>query len=447
MQPSETLFSLEAEESVLGGLMLEPERLDTLEGVVDEAFFHRPGHRVIYRAIRRVLDAGDRVDPITVLTALRNAGEDKQAGGAAYLARLESSVPTAANIEYHARILRDKAHLRKLESIGREIVALVSTGKPAAEVQEQVERWVYAAGEGVQVDAPIQHIKVGLQAALEAMERNDADVLTGFADYDRMSHGFARGDLIILAARPSMGKTAFALQAAVNVARREQKPVPVFSLEMSQTAISRRMMFCEGRVDGVKFRSKPQQDDYARLAQAVANLHKLPLHTHCTARTVREMRAQCRRVVSSGGPLGMVVIDYLGKMRGSGRAEKRVHELGEITGDLKALAVEFDCPVLCLAQLSRAVEARPDKRPMMSDLRDSGEIEQDADTVLLLYRPEYYFGPTMKIGEGKMRQVLNVEGMAELIVGKQRNGETGTVHLAFLKQFTRFEDLATREDR
>jgi replicative DNA helicase len=440
VQPdAEALYSLNAEMSVIGGLILEPERFETLVGVVNMEFFHRPAHRILFETLRALHDEGSVLDTVTVVNALRTAGNLEKAGGVGYLSQLMSAVPSAAHIEHHARIVREKAHLRKLQTLGRELAALATSGKTAVEVQEEAERWVYAAGEGVQVDAPIVHIGTGLNEALARLDKNEPDVLTGFTDFDRMSQGFARGDLVILAARPSMGKTSLALQMALNVTLGEKKPVPVFSLEMTREAISRRLMFTEARVDIANFRRHPTRDEYDRLAQAVSIIHGSKLYVHCTAKTAREVRAQCRRVVAKDGALAAVVIDYLGKMRGSGNAEKRVHELGEITGDLKAMAVEFDCPVLLLCQLSRAVEARPDRKPMLSDLRDSGEIEQDADTVLLLYRPEYYFGPTMKAG--KKDEVVSIEGKAELIVAKQRNGETGSVPLVFLKHFTRFENM------
>lgn len=437
------LFSLEAEASVISAVLLQPDAWERMVEILpSEDLFYQPAHREFYRALRTLRDAGEPFGAVQVVEALRRESAMERAGGPGYLAQLTDYVVTAANIEADARIVRDKYQLRRLNGIGRDIVALTETGRPVIEVQEEAERLVYAAGEGVQVDGTIQHLRVGMHETLVRLEKNEPDVLTGFADYDRMSSGFARGDLVILAARPSMGKTSLAIQVAINVAVREKKPVPLFSLEMSQEAIARRALFTEARVNIAEFRRRPGEnlDEAARLHQALATLNQTPLFTHCTARTAREMRAQCRRLVSEHGPLAMIAIDYLGKMRGSGQAEKRVHELGEITGDLKALAMEFAVPVLLLSQLSRAVEARPDKRPMMSDLRDSGEIEQDADTVLLLYRPEYYFGPVMKMGEGKNRESVSVEGKAELIVAKQRNGETGTVHLRFHKEFTRFEN-------
>lgn len=446
------LFSVEAEASVLSAVVQAPEMWERLiEAIPDVEMFYQPAHREVFSALAGLRDAGEPFGPVQITNALRNAHVIERAGGVEYLAILWDYVVSPANLDADARIVREKYQLRRLHAIGRDVAALAETGKPAAEVQEEAERLVFAAGEGSQIDAPIQHVKVGLKETLERLERNEPDVLTGFTDFDRMAQGMGRGDLVILAARPSMGKTALALQIAVNVAVKERKPVPIFSLEMSREAISRRMLFTEARVNVAAFRrsNMADPDGGARLHQALTLLNASPIYTHCTARTAREMRAQCRRLVAQHGPLGLVAIDYLGKMHGSGKAENRTHEIGEITGDLKALAVEFNTPVLLLSQLSRAVEARPDKRPMLSDLRDSGEIEQDADTVLMLYRPEYYYGPTLRTGKGKGEEVQNIEGKAELIVAKQRNGETGTAHLHFHKEFTRFENVAQsyREER
>lgn len=442
------LFSLEAEASVLAAVLLEANAWERLiEAIPDPEMFYQPAHREIYRALESLREAGQPFGAVQLTDTLRTMQALERAGGVGYLAQLWDYVQDASNLDADARIVREKHQLRRLQSVGRDVAALAESGKSAEDVQEEAERLVFAASESVRTDAPLEHVKVGLLDTLEALERNEPDVLTGFAEFDRMSQGMGRGDLVILAARPSMGKTAFGLQVAVNVAVREHKPVPIFSLEMSKEAIARRMLFTEARVDIARFRQGIRtRDDEDRLRQALNLLAGTPIYTHCTARTVRQVRAQCRRLVAQHGPLAAIVIDYLGKMRGSGTTENRTHEIGEITGDLKALAVEFGIPVLLLSQLSRAVEARPDKRPMLSDLRDSGEIEQDADTVLMLYRPEYYFGATRKVGRGKAEEVESLEGKAELIVAKQRNGATGTVHLRFFKEFTRFESLSGREE-
>lgn len=435
------LYSIAAEMSVLGGLLFDPEKMDEVEGVVDEGFFGSANHRDLFRAIHSLHDEGVAIDTVTVMDRLKNWGAFERIGGAVYLSQLMDAAPTSANILYHAGIIREKAHLRRLGQVASSIAELAQSGKPAAEVQDEAERLVYSTGDGLQqVDVALEHVREGMMDALAKLEKNEPDVLTGFDSFDRLTQGFGRGHLVILAARPSMGKTALGMQVATNVAHRKTDgSVAVFSLEMPTEDICRRLMFTEACVDGARFRMNPQEQDYAQLSNAAGILNTLPLYTNDRARTVVNIRGQLRRLKrDTGERLGLVMIDYLGKMQGSGRAEKRVHELGEITGDLKQLAIEFDVPVLLLCQLSRRVEERPDKKPMLSDLRDSGEIEQDADTVLMLYRPEYYFGPTRKTGKNETE---SLEGKAEVIIAKQRNGPTGSVPLSFRKEYTRFEEF------
>lgn len=437
-QPERVAFSPEAEMAVVGGMLLEPDAILRAADMLTGADFHRHAHRILFDLIRDLHDAGRPVEMVTVVTELQRLGQFDNIGGAAYLGELWDYVPTAANIEHHAAIVREKAQLRRLATIGGEIGELVKAGKTASEVQEEAERLIFASGQNTVLDSPLVPIKVALAEALERLERNEPDVLTGFKDLDRMTGGFPKGDLVILAARPSMGKTAAGLQWAVNIADRDRKPVVVFSLEMTRDALSRRMMFTESRVNGARFRVAPKEDDYARLAHAVSLLNEMPLLIHDRIKTPRDIRTHCRKLALAQGSIGAVVVDYLGKLRGTRETDNRIHELGEITGDLKALAVEIDAPVIVLCQLSRAVESRPDKRPMLSDLRDSGEIEQDADSVVMLYRPEYYFGPTDKDGN-------SLVGRAEFIVAKQRNGATGMVPMHFFAEITRFEDATSRQ--
>jgi replicative DNA helicase len=448
------LFSLEAEVSVLGGMFIDADARLRAMDLVEAGDFYREPHRILFSAMVDLQDRDVAVDVVTLGEALRRDGLYEKAGGAPYLSQLMDAVPTAANIEYHARIVREKAQLRRLGTIAATVDELTKSGRDAAEVQDEAERLVFAAGQGDVNAAPLVPVKSSLQSAMDKLENHEPDVLTGFTDLDHLTMGFGRGDLVILAARPSMGKTSLGVQIGVNVAAAEgdypaehkpgRRAVAVFSLEMPHAAISQRMLFTEAMIDGNSFRRDPKRHEFAQMAQAGAFLKSLPMYLHDRARTVREMRTHCRRLAmerkaAGDTPLGMIVIDYLGKVQGSGKTDNRVHELGEITGDLKRLAVELDVPVLLLCQLSRAVEARPDKRPIMSDLRDSGEIEQDADTVLFLYRPEYYFGPTDKDGN-------SLEGRAELIIGKARNGPTGLVPLYFRKECTRFESVTPRED-
>lgn len=433
---SEALYSQEAEWSVLGGLMLDAERFDDLAGMLDENAFASDANRELFRAMRSIYDEGKALDPVTLTNRLRDWGVFDRIGGPQFISFLYDAVPTSANIGYHAEIVRSKAHLRRLNRIAAEISELATSGKPADEAQEEAERLIFEAGDGLQqVDVSLEHIREGIMEALARMESKERDVEVGFRLLDWHTQGFGKGDLVIVAARPSMGKTALAMQFAVNVARQRKGPVAVFSLEMTTEAICRRMMFTEACVDSTTFRQSTENiDELRRLTETVGMLNQLPLYITSHASTVAQVRGQVRRLAKkTGEPVRMVVIDYLGKMRGTGRTDNRVHEIGQITGGLKAMALEFECPVILLCQLSRAVESRPNKTPMLSDLRDSGEIEQDADTVLMLYRPEYYHGPTR---DGK-----SVEGMAEIHITKQRNGKTGMVPMRFYPEYTRFEDI------
>lgn len=434
------VFSIQAEMAVIGGMLLDPDAILRASDVLETSDFYQHSHRVMFDLIRQMHDSRRPVEMVGVVTELQRIGQFENVGGAAYIGELWGYVPTAANIEYHANIVREKAQLRRLAQIGGTIGVAVKEGKTATEVQEEAERLIFAAGQRTVLDAPLVPIRDALKVTLEKLERNEPDVHTGFKDLDHLTGGFPKGDLVILAARPSMGKTACGLQWAVNIADNEKKPVVIFSLEMTTEALSRRMMFTEARVNGARFRVAPKDHEYQQLATAVGFLDKLPIMIQDRVKTPRDIRSHCRRLALSSGPLGAVVVDYLGKLRGTRDNDNRVQELGEITGDLKALAVELECPVFVLCQLSRAVEARPDKRPMLSDLRDSGEIEQDADSVVMLYRPEYYFGPTDKEGN-------SLVGRAELIVAKQRNGATGNVPMHFFAEFTRFEDFTNREQR
>lgn len=433
---AESMYAADAERAVLSGLFIDAERLDEIGDVVDESYFASGAYREVYRAMRALHDEGAAIDTVTLPNRLKEWGSFDRIGGMSLLAEVVSSNPSSANIGYHADIVRGKSHLRKLNQIGARIVEMASAGKKAEEVQEEAERLIYEAGDGLtQVDAALEHVRAGMRSALAKLEKNEPDLLTGFESIDWQTQGMEKGDLVILAARPSMGKTALAMQFATNVASKHEGPVAVFSLEMTVESICRRMMFTEACVDGAAFRrTGGDRHQTAQLAHAVELLNKMPLYVTSKAATVMQMRGQLRRLSKqTGQPIKLVVIDYLGKMRGSGKTDNRVHEIGEITGALKAMAVEFDCPVVLLCQLSRAVEARQDKRPVLSDLRDSGEIEQDADTVMMLYRPEYYEGPTDSKGN-------SLVGRAELVIAKQRNGKTGSVQLRFFAEYTRFED-------
>jgi len=440
-------YSPEAEMSVLGGMFIDADAVVKAVEILDDTMFFREAHRRLYRAMIRLWEQGEVIDVVTLSEHLKSAGDFESVGGAAYLAQLMDAVPTAANIEYHARIVREKAVLRRL------IEAATSIVQATFENQSDVEQLLDEAEQRIFQIAQTQDrkgfvwIKELLWPAMEQIEllsQNSSAITgvpTGFADPDHMTAGFQKGDLIIVAARPSMGKTAFTLNIAQHAAISAQKSVAFFSLEMSKESLVQRMLTSEARVDAGRVRTgRLRDDDYPRLAQAAGLLNTAPIYIDDTpAISILEMRAKARRLKSDRADLAMVVVDYLQLMQSGSRSESRQQEVSEISRGLKALAKELEVPVVALSQLSRAVESRPDKRPMMSDLRESGAIEQDADVIMFLYRPEYYYGPVDKDGN-------SLEGRAEVIIGKQRNGATGAVPLMFHKEFTRFESFSYRAD-
>lgn len=437
----ETPYAPEAEIAVIGGLLLEPARLDAVLEIAGEEEFYREAHRRLLAAMARLRDRGEVTDIVTLSEELRTAGDMAAVGGVAYLAQVSDRVPSAANIEYHARLVAEKAHLRRLIAIGSDIQTEARGNRTADEVQELAERLVFAAARE-KASSGIAHIREPLWQVFEEMEAGHQGLLTGFRSVDELITGFEPGELVIVAARPAMGKTSFAMQMATNVALREQRPVLIFSHEMTKKALARRMLLTEARVDGIRLRRHgAREDDYARLGQAAGYLNTAPIFIEDKgAKTVRSMRGMVRRAFTDHAekPPALIVVDYLQKMHGEG--ETRNLEIQEISGGLKDIAMEFGVPVVALSQLSRRVEERTDKRPMMSDLRDGGSIEQDADVVMFLYRAEYYHGNSAKTGRGDAER-MNVEGLAEVIVGKVRNGATGTVMMAFEKEYTRFEEL------
>jgi replicative DNA helicase len=440
-------YSLEAEMSVLGGMFIDPEATAKAVEVIDDTMFFREGHRRLYRAMVRLWEAGEVIDSVTLTEYLRNAGDFESIGGAPYLAQLLDAVPTAANIEYHARIVREKAILRRLIEAATSIIqSTYEAGGEVEELLDHAEQKIFQIAQSHDRKGFVW-IKELLWPAMEQIEllsQNSSPITgvpTGFADLDEKTAGFQKGDLIIVAARPSMGKTAFTLNIAQHAAIGAQKSVAFFSLEMSKESLVLRMLTSEARVDAGRVRNgRLRDDDYPRLAQAAGLLNTAPIYIDDTPGiSILEMRAKARRLKADRPDLAMVIVDYLQLMQGSGRSENRQQEVSEVSRALKGLAKELQVPVVALSQLSRAVESRPDKRPMMSDLRESGALEQDADVIMFLYRPEYYHGPTDKDGN-------SLEGRAELIIGKQRNGATGTVNLMFHKEFTRFESYSPRDD-
>ncbi len=436
-------FSPEAEASVLGGMLIDGGAVARVLEFVDESMFYREAHRRIFRAMVRLFERGSVLDAVTVSEALREGAELENAGGLEYLASLLDAVPTAANIEYHARIVHDKAMLRRLIDAAQAIVREVHApdNRPVDEVLDQAEQMIFRVSESRNREGFVW-IKEVIWPTFEHIDKlresqgGISGIATGFADLDRMTTGFQSGDLVIVAGRPSMGKTSWALNVAQNAAIEHGVPVAVFSLEMSKEQLVQRFLCAEGRVDAQKLRrGNLAGDEYQRLARAAGHLNTAPIWIDDSATgNVLEMKAKSRRL-KSDADLGMIVVDYIQLMSGSTRTDSRVQEVSEISRGLKALARELEVPVVALSQLSRAPEQRPDRRPQLSDLRESGAIEQDADLVMFLYRPEYYYGPTDKDGK-------SLEGGAELMVAKQRNGPTGTVHLYFHKAYTRFDSVA-----
>jgi len=438
-------WSPEAEISVLGGMLIDADAVAKAVELVEDGMFYREGNRRLYRAMRRLFERGEAIDPVTLTEELRAKGELDMVGGPAYLAELMEAVPTAANIEYHAKILRDKAILRRLIEASTETVrdAFESGGDAVEDTLDRAEQRIFEISQAGRRKGFIW-IKEVLWPAFEHIERLQqakgavTGVPSGFPDLDNLTAGFQRSDLIVVAGRPSMGKTSLVLNIVQHVAIDQSVPVAFFSLEMSKEAIVQRLLCAEGRVNSSNLRrGRLTEQEYMQLATAAGHLNTAPIWIDDTpAITALELRAKARRLRAEVD-LGLIVVDYLQLMRGP-RAENRVQEISAISGALKAVAKELDVPLIALSQLSRAPEQRGEHRPQLSDLRESGAIEQDADLVLFLYRPEVYQREALDAtGE-------SLEGKAELNVGKQRNGPTGTINLFFRKEYTRFESVSQR---
>ncbi len=437
-------FSPEAEASVLGGMLIDGDAVARALEVVNDSMFFREANRRLFSAMARLFEKGAVLDVITVSEELKRVGELENIGGLAYLASLLDAVPTAANIEYHARIVQEKALLRRLLDAAHAIVRDVYEpgGRTVHEILDQAEQQILAVSDSRDREGFVwikeilwptfEHIEL-----LQASPGEVSGLATGFADLDRMTTGLQPGDLIIVAGRPSMGKTSWVLNVAQSVAIEQGVPVAIFSLEMSKEQLVQRFLCAEGRVDALKLRRGIlASDELQRLATAAGHLNTAPIWIDDSATSnVLEMKAKSRRLKAEREGLGLVVVDYMQLMSGSQKTENRVQEVSQISRGLKALARELELPVIALSQLSRAPEQRTDRRPQLSDLRESGSIEQDADLVMFLYRPEYYHGPVDEDGN-------NLEGKTELIVSKQRNGPTGTVGLYFHKAYTRFDSIS-----
>ena len=436
--------SNEAEQSVLGGLLIDNLSWDRAADLLTDSDFYRFEHKLIFSAISTLVNQSKPADVITVFEQLQSLGKAEDCGGLAYLNALAQSVPSAANMRRYAEIVRERAILRKLIAASDEIAtnAFNPQGRPVTSILDEAEGKIFKIGEEgsrqKQGFQGIDKLVVDLIDRVQELHDNGAEevtgVRTGFYDMDRMTAGLQKGDLIILAARPSMGKTAFALNIAENVAVAEGLPVLVYSMEMGASQLALRLVGSLGRIDQQNLRTgRLRAEEWERLTEAVDKLGQVQLFIDETpALTAPELRARARRMARQYGQLGLIVIDYLQLMSGSSASsgENRATEIGEISRGLKALAKELQCPVIALSQLNRSVETRTDKRPMMSDLRESGAIEQDADIIMFIYRDEYY------------NKDSKDPGVAEVIIGKQRNGPVGTVRLAFLKPLTKFENLA-----
>jgi len=430
---------LEAEEFVLGAILIDNQAMNKVLEVLSPSAWYREAHRKIFQAMIELSEVNEAIDQVTVSECLRRRNELEQIGGAAYLAKLVAQVPTAANVRHHAKIVQEKALLRNLITVATDIVASgYRDSEKVEDLIDQAERSIFEIAERKMRPSfvPVREI---VKSSFETIERlyekkeRVTGVPTGFTDMDEMTSGLQPSDLIIVAGRPSMGKTALALSMAQYAAIEKREIVAIFSLEMSKEQLVLRMLCSEARVDAHKLRSGfLGRTDWPKLTSAAGRLAEAPIYIDDSpAMTVLEMRAKARRLKAERG-LGLVIVDYLQLMRGRGSADNREQEISDISRSLKALAKELAIPVIALSQLSRAVETRGgDKKPQLADLRESGAIEQDADVVMFIFREEVY------------RQTEENHGIADILLRKQRNGPTGEIRLAFIDRYTRFENLET----
>jgi replicative DNA helicase len=435
--------SVEAEQSLLGALLLDNQAFDRVADLVTAEDFYRDDHRRIWRHIAKLIEANRPADVVTVAESI-DASEDKdKTGGPAYLGALAQNTPSALNIRRYAELVRERSVQRRLAQVATEIAetALNTGGREVGQLLDEAESRIFQIAEsGARRDQGLLDIKPVLARVFEKIDHlyhrdNASDVTgvpTGYTDIDRMTAGLQAGDLIVVAGRPSMGKTALALNIAEHVAVDNGLPVAIFSMEMSATQLAMRMLGSIARVDQHKMRTGKLNDkEWADLSDAMGKLHETPIYIdEGGALTALEVRARARRLKRQYSKLGLIVIDYLQLMAATGQGENRATEISEISRSLKAMAKELDVPVIALSQLNRAVDQRPDRRPVMSDLRESGAIEQDADLIMFIYR-EVVYKPDLPEDQ---------RGMAEVILGKQRNGPIGTIKLTFLGQHTRFEN-------
>lgn len=434
--------SVEAEQAVIGGLMLDNRRFDEVAEIISAADFYRQDHRLIFGAAERLAGESEPLDVVTLAEFLERAGDIEDAGGLSYLAELAEKTPGAANINAYAVIVRERSTLRQLVEVSGRITdsAFNPQGRNSDEILDEAERNVFRIAESrVKDGTGPQAINPILTKALSRIEElfesgeTTTGLTTGFKDLDEWTSGMQPADLLIVAGRPSMGKTSLAMNIVENALITTGAPVLVFSMEMPADALVMRMLSSLGRIDQSRIRSgRLEEDDWPRLTSAVSLLKDKPLYIDDTpALSPTDMRSRARRIArENNGQLGLIMVDYLQLMRVPGNTEGRTAEISEISRSLKGLAKELSCPVLALSQLNRSLEQRPNKRPVNSDLRESGAIEQDADVIMFVYRDEVY------------NEDSSDKGIAEIIIGKQRNGPIGTVRLAFIGKYTKFEDLA-----
>ena len=432
--------NLEAEESVLGAMLLSPTAVGTVSEILDASDFYRESHAKVFRAALGLWAKGEPVDAITLANELDGRGELEGIGGQGRVAELAALVPSTANVEHYARIIKEMATLRGLVRVGQEITRL-GQDRPGEVVDlvDRAEQIVFELGQQ-RVTSDFSHIEVLLKESFERISQlvemgaEVTGVPSGFRELDLLTSGFQPGNLVILAARPSMGKSALGLGVAANLAVRHGVPVALFTLEMSKSEVTQRMMCSEGKVESQRLRTgRLAPDDWPRLTAACDRLMKAPIYVDDTgSTTIVELRSKARRLKSREPSLGLIVVDYLQLMTSGATAENRVQEVSQISRALKVLARDLDVPILAMSQLSRAVEQRHDKRPILSDLRESGSLEQDSDLVFFVYRDEYYLG-----------EESDQQGIAEVILAKHRNGPTGTVKLSFLRRYAKFADLAS----
>ncbi len=432
--------SVEAEQSVLGGMMLDSTAWEQVAELLSAEDFYLRDHRTIFEVMQRLIDSDQPIDVVTLSETLDRQGRLTEVGGLPYLVELARNTPTASNILAYATIVHERATRRRLIAVAGEIAAssFDPAGRSSAELIDEAESKVFQIADSRSSGAGPTGVNALLSRALERIDElyNAKSPITGqstgFHDLDEMASGLQPADLVVVAGRPSMGKTSFAMNMAEAAVITREQPVLIFSMEMPGESLMMRMLSSLGRIDQTRVRNgRLDDEDWPRLTSAISLLKDKPLFIDDSpALSPAEVRARTRRVVREHGPVGLIVIDYLQLMRLGGQVENRVNEISEISRSLKALAKEMNCPVIALSQLNRSLEQRTNKRPIMSDLRESGAIEQDADLILFIYRDEVYHEDSKD------------KGRAEIIIAKQRNGPIGTVHLAFMGRYTRFDDLA-----